>query len=125
MSTARLLSPVIDRTSLPDGIADSCCIQLVYAMAFVLLMLDATGISVFAALRALLLVGLMTLALSTALTWLLGDRHLAAVVTLLLLLAVLVMQNSLLAAMVVAAPIFLVVAGSSRGRGRCGCRGVR
>jgi hypothetical protein len=80
------------------------------AIAFVLLMLDATGISAFAALRALLVVGLVTLALSTAMTWLLGDRHPAAVVTLLVLLAVLVLQNSLLVVMVVATAILLVLA---------------
>ena len=80
------------------------------AIAFVLLMLDATGISVFGALRALLVVGLVTVVLSTAVTWLLGDRHPAAVVTLLLLLAVLVMQNALLVMMVMAVASLLVVA---------------
>ena len=89
----------------------------VLGITYVLVMLDATGVSPYAALRPLIVVGLGSYLVTGVLSLLLGNRDAAAAMTLVLLLSLLSISNLALLALLLAIAAFiamLAVAGRRR-----------
>ena len=81
----------------------------VVVVGFVLLLVDSTGISLFAALRPLIVLGAAALAFTFLVTFVLGDRDAAGLVALALLLVPAVLQSQLLTLLLPATAALLVV----------------
>ena len=78
-------------------------------VTYVLLMLDATGVSPYAALRPLIVIGLGAYLVTAVLSALLGNRDAAAAATLVLLLALLSLNSQLVLAALLAIAAFIVI----------------
>jgi Sulfatase len=90
---------------------------VILTIAFILLMLDSTGVSPYAALRVLVLVAVASAVVSTACTLVLRDQDLAGLVATLILLSPLALSQLALVAVLVGTLVLIIaIAAADRGK---------